>query len=402
MIPDNVALNGQVTLRCFESRHSHWEKAYVTAQPAQGQQLDFESLFSDLYRFLCRRGILLLQEKIFGRCTHREEIAAARNQAYGKFWPGEVAAPFTFIEGAGCDGGPLAGIQILGLTPGRPPQPEVTTIVDQGEPVGRMAQDSQFQECFLAGLSGLEQDHGGALAPDDDPQLAPQVRRTFVRCRDLLAAQGLTMHDVVRTWIYLPRLLDWYGEFNRARTSCFKDFGLVTEDHSYLPASTGIQARRRPGEEIFMDVLAFRSNTPGAVKVMTNQRQSEASDYGSLFARGMEVTVEGRPTWYVSGTASVDEAGKTIHFDDPQGQIVEVLLCIGSLLEARGGTLDDIVQATAYCKTPEVYRTFRRVTRLLRLDHLPFVPVYADVCRDELLFEIEAIAEGQTESDRAG
>jgi hypothetical protein len=35
---------------------------------------------------------------------------------------------------------------------------------------------------------------------------------------------------------------------------------------------------------------------------------------------------------------------------------------------------------------------FRDIIKYLGLNEIPFVPVYADVCRDNLLFEIDGIA----------
>jgi 2-iminobutanoate/2-iminopropanoate deaminase len=65
-----------------------------------------------------------------------------------------------------------------------------------------------------------------------------QTWRTYRNITDLLAAEGMTWHDVVRTTNYLRDIERDYEEFNKIRTSFFRWMNLDP-----LPASTGIQAR---------------------------------------------------------------------------------------------------------------------------------------------------------------
>lgn len=65
-----------------------------------------------------------------------------------------------------------------------------------------------------------------------------QLWRTYVNISNLLAAEGMTWHDVVRTTNYLRDIERDYSEFNKIRTSFYKWMNLDP-----LPASTGIQAR---------------------------------------------------------------------------------------------------------------------------------------------------------------
>jgi len=77
---------------------------------------------------------------------------------------------------------------------------------------------------------------------------------------------------------------------------------------------------------------------------------------------------------------------------NPELQVLETLLCLGAILKDEGGDLSHVVQATCFCKTPEAFQAFRNVTALLAMPAFPVVPVRADVCRDDLLIEIEATA----------
>jgi 2-iminobutanoate/2-iminopropanoate deaminase len=65
-----------------------------------------------------------------------------------------------------------------------------------------------------------------------------QLWRTYRNITNLLAAEGMTWHDVVRTTNYLRDIERDYEEFNKIRTSFYQWMKLDP-----LPASTGIQAR---------------------------------------------------------------------------------------------------------------------------------------------------------------
>jgi 2-iminobutanoate/2-iminopropanoate deaminase len=65
-----------------------------------------------------------------------------------------------------------------------------------------------------------------------------QLWRTYVNITNLLAAEGMNWHDVVRTTNYLRDIERDYAEFNKIRTSFYQWMKLDP-----LPASTGIQAR---------------------------------------------------------------------------------------------------------------------------------------------------------------
>ena len=65
-----------------------------------------------------------------------------------------------------------------------------------------------------------------------------QQWRTYVNITNLLAAEGMSWHDVVRTTNYLRDIERDYAEFNKIRTTFYRWMNLDP-----LPASTGIQAR---------------------------------------------------------------------------------------------------------------------------------------------------------------
>ena len=73
--------------------------------------------------------------------------------------------------------------------------------------------------------------------PIHDGDFRKQTLRTYHNITALLAAEGATWKDVVRTTCYLRDIERDYAAFNEIRTEFFKEQGLDP-----LPASTGIQA----------------------------------------------------------------------------------------------------------------------------------------------------------------
>jgi 2-iminobutanoate/2-iminopropanoate deaminase len=88
--------------------------------------------------------------------------------------------------------------------------------------------------------------------------LRAQLRRTFDNITKLLAAEGATWHDIVRTTCYLRDIERDYQAFNEERTAFYKEQQLDP-----LPASTGIQAILcRPDLLIEIEAIAmFRRET---------------------------------------------------------------------------------------------------------------------------------------------
>jgi enamine deaminase RidA (YjgF/YER057c/UK114 family) len=105
----------------------------------------------------------------------------------------------------------------------------------------------------------------------------------------------------------------------------------------------------------------------------------------------MEVITGGVRTVYISGTASIDEAGHTIHLGDAAGQIERTVRNIEALIGTRGLTLNDIRQATVFLKHPGDLSRFRELCADNAFGRLG-VCMAADVCRADLLFEIDAVA----------
>jgi 2-iminobutanoate/2-iminopropanoate deaminase len=118
----------------------------------------------------------------------------------------------------------------------------------------------------------------------------------------------------------------------------------------------------------------------------------------SSFSRGLRIDLGGVAILLISGTASIDENGKSVHVGDFRAQLRRTYSNITGLLAAEGATWRDVVRTTCYLRDIERdYAAFNEErTAFFRqqgLDPLPAsTGIQAILCRPELLVEIEAIA----------
>jgi enamine deaminase RidA (YjgF/YER057c/UK114 family) len=127
---------------------------------------------------------------------------------------------------------------------------------------------------------------------------------------------------------------------------------------------------------------------------------NEAYEYArpSSFSRGMRIDLDGFAILLISGTASIDEEGRSVHIGDVRAQTRRTFANIAGLLEAEGATWNDVVRTTCYLRDIEHdYAAFNEERTAFYstqgLDPLPAsTGVEAVLCRPELLLEVEAIA----------
>ena len=156
----------------------------------------------------------------------------------------------------------------------------------------------------------------------------------------------------------------------------------------------------------FAEILDTIAHAPIEKRAMTNHGVlNEAYAYAkpSSFSRGMRLDLNGLTILLISGTASIDEHGRSVHVGDFRAQMRRTLANITGLLESEGCTWRDIVRTTCYLRDIDRdYEAFNEErTEFYReqgLDPLPAsTGIQAKLCRPELLVEIEAIAMFRTE-----
>lgn len=230
-------------------------------------------------------------------------------------------------------------------------------------------------------LSGESWSTVSGLLPHDLSQSPQdQTRDVFTTLERALVQAGMGLGDVVRTWFFLDRIHSWYGQFNGVRTSLYRDRGLVGR---LLPASTGVGAPNAAGAALTATAVAVRPATPA--KAIVSDRQGPAFDYGSAFSRAVSVGQR----LFVSGTASIAPDGSTAYPHDPVAQIPHTMDAVAALVAAAGGLGASVSRSLVYCADDRARAAFHA----WRDRHVARAPVAlvleADICRPDLLFEIE-------------
>ena len=315
----------------------------------------------------------ILQERIFAGESAMSEVLAARAEAYGSLDDGAPPVRLAVPRGIA---GELAGVQVHAVRGARPP----SVLKSGGVACGRSVEAGGRRYISLSGL----------VAPEAGSRTA-QARAVFQKADAVLRDVGGDMFSVARTWLWLGDILAWYGDFNEVRNRFFLDCGLLdgSPHQVRLPASTGIGVRPAGGPACALDVFAVVGAEDAIEFFRAAGKQQCAYNYGSAFSRSARVTTPAGKTVYISGTAAIDETGKSRHIDDAKGQIEMTLANVRAALHDMGCTDRDVVQAIAYSKTPEVEKVFLDGWRDIGW---PVISAISDICRDELLFEVEATA----------
>ncbi len=260
--------------------------------------------------------------------------------------------------------------------------------------------------------------HCGHVSPQThSPSVYDRSKNTFQQMQADLAGVGVKFDQIVRTWLYLGDIVGHeketqrYKELNRARTDFFKPFHFgnsrvsAAPGAAVYPASTGIGT---DGRDLLMSCVALATKRDDvSLTPLENPRQTAACDYSPAyspespkFARAMAIRIGRADTVLVSGTASITDS-ESRFIDDVRGQTQQTLDNIAALISAEnfqrhslqggGQTLDDLAIARVYIKRQEDYDRVKAICEA-RLGELPTIYAVADICRPELLVEIEGIA----------
>jgi enamine deaminase RidA (YjgF/YER057c/UK114 family) len=201
---------------------------------------------------------------------------------------------------------------------------------------------------------------------------------------------GADFLSVPRTWMWLKDILSWYDDFNKVRSDFFTERGLIGDGtRQSMPASTGIGLGPDNGGHCAMDLIAVLEPVDCTEYLQVTGKQHCALNYGSAFSRASKTTTPAGKTVFVSGTASIDADGATTNIGDAAGQINTTIENVRAVLKEMQAGEKDLVQAIAYCKTIEVEQVFNSIKGNL---DWPWITVICDICRPDLLFEIEAAA----------
>jgi len=337
----------------------------ITMLPLPGESAG--DLMRRLAGTLGSRGARVLKLDVFGA---RSACAAGLEALWMAL--GEDAPPVTWVEGAPCSEGAIAGLQAHAVS-GAP----VENVRLGGRTVGRAFEDRDARYVFFGDLCSAER----------DVSRARQTRLSLEMLEAALQAADMSFYDVVRTWFYNDDILDWYDAFNQVRNDFFAERRVFER---FMPASTGIGAMNAAGSALVAGALAVKPKREGVVcGPVASLLQGSPHDYGSSFSRAVRIAAPDCRRVLISGTASIEPEGRTAHVGDVDAQVALTMRIVGAILESNRMSLADVTRAVAYFKRASDAAAMGRWAASTAAPGLPLVVTEAVVCRDELLFEIE-------------
>lgn len=251
-------------------------------------------------------------------------------------------------------------------------------------------------------------DAGETTIEADKTAFEKSTDRSLVTLFNNLKYFGFNFHDLLHTWYYIPQITGYsnqkerYQIFNKYRRQIFAKQSDTNRPVAFFPASTGIGC-----DNVCLNTsaIAFRSDTFVSAHTMENEHQVPAHEYPQqvsvetpLFSRGMCLLSKKSAMIFVSGTASII-AAKTVCENDIAGQVHQTIKNIHGLLlqnAMKHGLAspvkigESIQYAIVYIKREADYPVVKDICRKF-FGNIPILFVKADICRSNLLVEMECI-----------
>ncbi|NLY02327.1 MAG: hypothetical protein GXY83_40090 [Rhodopirellula sp.] len=342
------------------------------------------------------RGSIVHQAVFIRDYSLKEECRRLIKDFYGSELPAT-----TYIAQPPCQG-KLISIEALGV----------------GSRENEVEIERRSEDLVITRHSGVSWIHCAQVVPEmTGGGVYDRSVNAFVAMRRRLDSAGVPFDNVIRTWLYLGDIVgpegetQRYKELNRARTDYYEDIPFCQDKlpgcikGPVFPASTGIGTNNG---DVVMSCIAISTDRKDLKLIpLENPFQTSACDYAAeyspkspKFARAMALSCGECATIFVSGTASITDS-ESRHLDDAAAQTHQTLDNIEALISERnfeghgtpglGATLDDLALVRVYIKRQEDYAQTRAACEA-RFGEVPTIYAIADVCRPELLVEIEAVA----------
>ncbi len=240
-----------------------------------------------------------------------------------------------------------------------------------------------------------------AESPADFNEFEARTQEGYARLLTLVEAEGYP--HLLRVWNYFPDIGERVGNLDRYMVFCrgrhqalaahYRDLG------GRLPAASAVGSRHGG-----LVIYFLAGKTPGRHR--ENPRQMSAYCYppqygprSPSFARATLVRSGGREVLHISGTASI-VGHESRHLGDPGAQLEETLANLRTLIDStateegvRFDGLASLTRVKVYIRQPEDYPLIRARLEQVLAPGAQCLYLEAEVCRPELLLEIEAIAE---------
>jgi enamine deaminase RidA (YjgF/YER057c/UK114 family) len=256
----------------------------------------------------------------------------------------------------------------------------------------------------------------GAQSVHPDFNILASSNSSFSYLHDLYDHLGLTFNNIVRQWNYVGEILSkevidgrerqHYQMFNEIRSKFYKQYRTRTD----FPAATGIGMLYLG---VCIDSFSVSGNENLKIVPISNPNQSESYKYGQTvlvgapdcslpqnqppqFERAKLIMLNNVSRLLISGTASII-GQETVGIDDVEEQTRVTIQNIEKLaaletLRSKCPEIKAIPDKYSYVRVYVKYKDDISKVRNICRTHFGDVPttyVVADICRDNLLVEIE-------------
>ncbi|MCR6652417.1 MAG: hypothetical protein NVV73_13430 [Cellvibrionaceae bacterium] len=212
--------------------------------------------------------------------------------------------------------------------------------------------------------------------------------------RILGVAEQLGFAFPFRIWNLLPQInqgagdQEIYKRFCSGRMRAFTRHGMAAAEY---PAASAV-GHHADGAVIYLLAAAKPSrNLENPLQMPAYTYPREYGPCSPSFARATRIELGGKDFLFISGTASI-LGHSTQAPDDIVSQLEVTQANIAQLVAQAGGSGDKLSALRVYLRHPEHLDVARALLeRTYAAGHLNFV--HADICRQQLLVEIEALVE---------
>ncbi|MFR9603016.1 MAG: hypothetical protein SNG02_03990 [Rikenellaceae bacterium] len=344
---------------------------------------------------------VIMRITIFGECAdnreYKENVEFLEQKVVELY--GKNAPLVSYVTQPLLDGGKfVAEVQVIGVDVEYKELDGLRYIIMKNEDMRRLV---------VCGVRGCEND-----------SIRKQSDDLFAKLTNLFAYEKFEISDIFRQWNYIPQITaadendyQHYQAFNDSRTEFYRTTNWAKKGY---PAATGIGM---DCGAVTVDIIAVKPlNKKIKIIPIDNDLQLAAHVYSQEVLIGAEGDViEGRSTpkferakalgnktdgyiCFISGTAAI-RGEDSMDSDDAATQTTQTMENIEHLISDHtcnkyGIELSskdrEIDCARAYVKYPKDTAQIKHVTEE-RWNDTSVVYLLADVCREELLIEIEAI-----------
>lgn len=343
-----------------------------------------EKEYKNAYQYFIDLDIDIVYEKCFGLLHAKNKLGFLREEISNHY--NIQLPPFSYIEGTPAYETPLSSITIYGIHKiGKDVQLEYITN-ESGDTIGTKVITSQMECIYLMNINNVH--HNYTMS---------EFAATFEWLGDFMNKNELLGAHLVRTWIYLNDINNNYEQLNTDRRVFFERFAIdYSEQSNVLPASTCIGGISNETCNISMDLMFLKSKNdrPMIERVYTallNEAEGVEYLFKPTFSRALKIEDGESIEIQLSGTASVNSSGGTEFKNDAYKQIKKALENVTSILESNNLTFDHFYQSTCFFKRQQDVHVFENVLKELNIPAFANTFVVNDVCRDDLLFEIDGI-----------